>query len=245
MGGRGDRGGALQRAGRVDMLRLFSGLAKLGIKWGEVPCSLRGRFVEVTQGRPLDGRELPSVLYLLGQLGATAGQGQGQGKKGNQGIGQGQGQGQAQGQGQRQGQAQGQHDSTLPAEYVSYLLRVLASDSLLETFTAQGLCNAVHGLARLELRWEDLATVGEPGNDLRGKLFRRAAVLLPEAGKDDLCPLLQSLGVMRARWEDLPRVAPALPLVGVRITLNTSFYQDFQYQIWSFHLEHTLTGVFF
>eukprot|EP01035_Chromulina_nebulosa_P019796 gene19796-25738_t len=85
-------------------------------------------------------------------------------------------------------------NSSLPVNVTVKLL-----ESFLSLTWTQGLTNALHGTAKLGVRWKDIS------NDLKGDIDSAIVNNIPNLKTYELCSLLHSLAVMKCDWNDLTR----------------------------------------
>jgi len=85
--------------------------------------------------------------------------------------------------------------SILDTNTIEILLNTFLSVS--DTFTPQGFCNALHGLARLDINWDKVTQIQQLD------LLKYGFLLLPNMRSDEVCSLLNSFANLNIKWNNL------------------------------------------
>lgn len=156
-----------ERADRKCVTRLAIGLGKMGLRWDSLPESAKVSLIKLIQDQGVPSNSSNSLISHESRELATVLFTFGQ---------------------------LGVTTELLPE---GSLLKVLEEVAVIApNFTPQGLCNALHGLARMGVLWTDLPTKAQKELPLRG------AMIVAEMRPDELCSILQSMAVMKVATDE-------------------------------------------
>jgi hypothetical protein len=188
------------------LLKCFSGLSKIGIRWSSIDASMQADFLttfitsqstvvedkaraisETSKGALFDAREVATFVYTLGQIGCSK--------------------------------------ESLDPSQTETLFSLVAS--VLDSSTAQGIANIFHGISKMDFTWSDIPS------RIQQALFDACTTLMPSLMIGiELSSILNSMALMKARFEEFPTTFRESVLLSLLKTAGTYNARQISNAIW-------------